>query len=113
MNPYEIARRAAAFYFRQGDAATSLKLLERMEAARRATIEGMPKDLMPGGYWAQKLQPGILLLDMATVHEQQGREEAAAQLKREAAALRKASAESTATDWHRPDPLARVLGLLN
>jgi tetratricopeptide (TPR) repeat protein len=113
MNPYEIARRAAAFYFRQGDAATSLKLLERMEAARRATIEGMPKDLMPGGYWAQKLQPGILLLDMATVHEQQGREEAAAQLKREAAALRKASAESTATDWHRPDPLARVLGVLN
>jgi tetratricopeptide (TPR) repeat protein len=113
MNPYEIARRAAAFYFRQGDAAASLKLLERVEAARRATIEGMPKDLVPGGYWAQRLQPGILLLDMATVHEQQGRQEAAAQLKREAAALRKASAEPTATGWHRPDPLSRVLGLLN
>jgi len=42
---------------------------------------------------------------MATVHEQQGRQEAAAQLKREAAALRKASAEPTATDWYRPDPL--------
>jgi len=113
MNPYEIARRAAAFYFRQGDAAASLKLLERVEAARRATIEGMPKEFVPGGYWAQRLQPGILLLDMATVHEQQGRQEAAAQLRREAAVLRKASAESTATDWHMPDPLARVLGLLN
>ena len=113
MNPYEIARRAAAFYFRHGDAEAALKLLERAEAARRATIEGMPKEPVPGGYWAQWLQPSILLLDMATVHEQQGRQEAAAKLKREAAALRTASPASTATDWPRPDPLARVLGPLN
>jgi tetratricopeptide (TPR) repeat protein len=113
INPYETVRRAAAFYSRQGDAAASLALLERAEATRRATIESMPKEPVPGGYWAQQLQPGILQLDMASVHEQQGHQEEAEQLKRAAAAMDKASTKSNHTDTSGPDPLAKVLSLLN
>ncbi|MES2298516.1 MAG: hypothetical protein V4582_15835 [Pseudomonadota bacterium] len=70
-NPYQIGRRIAAYYARQGKAEQAFDLLHLLAGKRQSAISVMAKD-RPDRLWATELSAADLLEDEAAVFVSQG-----------------------------------------
>ena len=82
VNPYEAGRRIVAHYVRAGKHEQALSLLQTMDTVRTQTISRMPKEPVPGGYWAAMVDPTAMLDDQAAIYLKLGRDTEAEELLR-------------------------------
>lgn len=87
LDPYDTARRIAAYFSREHRYADALALLKMLEAKRQKTLAEAPLQPERGGYWANLVEPQDFMNDEADVYIAQGKDDEAENLLKASLAL--------------------------